>query len=70
MGLLESLYFPDIHARQEGIEEAHKQTFEWIFDRPGKEVRLWHPFIDWLENGHGTYGKSTSPCIVRQDLAC
>ncbi len=73
--LLESLYFPDIHARQEGIEEAHKQTFEWIFDKPGNEFRPWHPFIDWLENGHGTYwisgkagsGKSTLMSLICQD---
>ncbi len=73
--LLESLYFPDIHARQEGIEEAHKQTFEWIFDKPGNGIRPWHPFIDWLENGHGTYwisgkagsGKSTLMSLICQD---
>ena len=73
--LLESLYFPDIHARQEGIDEAHKQTFEWIFDKSGNEIRPWHPFIDWLENGRGTYwisgkagsGKSTLMNLICQD---
>ena len=73
--LLESLFFPDIHSRQEGIEQAHKQTFEWIFDKPGTEVRPWHHFIDWLEKGHGTYwisgkagaGKSTLMNFICQD---
>ena len=73
--LLESLYFPDIHARQEGIEEAHKQTFKWIFDKPGDKIRPWHSFIDWLKNGHSTYwisgkagsGKSTLMSLICQD---
>lgn len=71
--LLESLYFPDIHARQEGIDEAHKNTFEWIFNKSGNEVRLWHPFIDWLENGHGTYwisGKAGSGKSTLMNLLC
>ena len=73
--LLESLYFPDIYARHEAIEEAHKQSFGWIFEKPGNEVRSWHSFIDWLENGHGTYwisgkagsGKSTLMSLICQD---
>ena len=73
--ILESLYFPDIHARQEGIDEAHKQTFEWIFDRLGNEVRPWDHFVDWLEEGRGTYwisgkagsGKSTLMSFICHD---
>ena len=73
--ILESLYFPDIHARQEGIDEAHKQTFEWIFDKLGNEVRPWDHFIDWLEEGRGTYwisgkagsGKSTLMSFICHD---
>ncbi|CAD6575193.1 MAG: hypothetical protein ASARMPRED_007126 [Alectoria sarmentosa] len=73
--LLESLYFPDIHARQEGIVEAHKQTFEWIFDKPCSEVRPWYHFIEWLQTGRGTYwisgkagsGKSTLMNFICQD---
>lgn len=71
--LLESLYFPDIHARQEGIDEAHKNTFEWIFGKSGNEVRPWHPFVDWLENGHGTYwisGKAGSGKSTLMNLLC
>lgn len=71
--LLESLYFPDFDARQEGIDEAHKNTFEWIFDKSGDEVRPWHSFIDWLENGHGTYwisGKAGSGKSTLMNLLC
>lgn len=37
---LGSLYFPDIHARQEEIAEAHKQTFEWIFHKSDPQAHL------------------------------
>ena len=73
--LLKSLYFPDIHARQEGIEEAHEATFEWIFEKPSNQVQPWHDFVHWLENGYGTYwisgkagsGKSTLMNFICQD---
>ena len=73
--LLESLYFPDIRSRQEGIEQVHRQTFEWIFEKAGNQSRPWHHFVDWLEKGHGTYwisgkagaGKSTLMNFICQD---
>ena len=71
--LLESLHFPDIHAREEGIDEAHKQTFEWIFDEPGKEVTPWHHLVSWLEEGHGTYwisGKAGSGKSTLMNFIC
>ena len=72
---LGSLYFPDLHARQEEIAEAHKQTFEWIFHKSSPKAHLWHNFADWLESGHGTYwicgkagsGKSTLMSFMCQD---
>ena len=71
--LLESLYFPDIHAREEGIDEAHRQTFEWIFDEPGNEVTPWYNFVGWLEEGHGTYwisGKAGSGKSTLMNFMC
>lgn len=71
--LLESLYFPDMHAREEGIDEAHKHTFEWIFDKPGNEVRPWHNFVDWLQKGHGAYwisGKAGSGKSTLMNFVC
>ena len=73
--LLESLHFPEIHARQEGIEEAHKKTFSWIFEKPRDHGQPWHDFVHWLESGHGTYwisgkagcGKSTLMNLICQD---
>ena len=64
---LQNLYFPEIHARQEEIADAHKQTFHWIFEQVESGSGNWDNFIKWLESGCRTYwisgkagsGKST-----------
>lgn len=73
--LLDSLYFPEIHVRQEEIKEAHKETFHWIFDETGEALRPWTNFAEWLRAGQGTYfvlgkagsGKSTLMNTIHQD---
>ena len=73
--LLESLWFTDIFSREETIKGAHRETFEWIFDKSGKGVRPWDNFNSWLENGKLTYwisgkagsGKSTLMSFLCQD---
>ena len=62
-----------MRAREEGIDEAHKHTFEWIFDEPGNEVRPWHHFVDWLQEGPGTYwisGKAGSGKSTVMNFVC
>ena len=50
---LESLRFPDIFSRQERIDDAHRKTFEWIFqETKPSEARSkprWACFTAWLE---------------------
>ena len=73
--LLESLWFADILSREETIAEAHRETFEWIFDKSGKAIRPWDNFNTRLEAGGGTYwisgkagsGKSTLMGFICQD---
>ena len=73
--LLDSLHFPDIHCRQEQIADAHSETFQWIFDASPSAIRPWDNFVEWLENGEGTYwingklgsGKSTLMSYICQD---
>ena len=73
--LLNSLHFPDIHCRQEQIADAHYETFQWIFDASPSAIRPWDNFVEWLENGEGTYwingklgsGKSTLMSYICQD---
>ena len=71
---LESLHFPEIHARQEEIADAHKETFHWVFEQAGPRLRPWDSFVKWLESGSRTYwisgkagsGKSTLMSYVCQ----
>ena len=73
--VLKSLWYAEIHTREESIADAHKTTFEWIFDDSGKGVRPWHNFVQWLESGSGIYwiqgkagsGKSTLVSLLFQD---
>lgn len=72
--ILESLYFPEIHARQEEIVDAHKETFQWVFEQAESRLRPWDSFAEWLESGSRTYwisgkagsGKSTLMSYVCQ----
>ena len=73
--ILDSLWFNEVYSRQEKIKDAHKETFEWIFDKTGKAVRPWDNFVQWLEDGQNTYwingkagsGKSTLMSYLCQD---
>ena len=73
--LLETLWFDEILSREGTIAAAHRETFEWIFDKSGKAVRPWDNFNAWLENDEGTYwisgkagsGKSTLMSFLCQD---
>ena len=69
------MYFSEIKARQEEIAEAHKSTFQWIFDDAGQRGHRWSNFVQWLESGHGIYwisgkagsGKSTLMNYICED---
>ena len=73
--LLDSLWFDEIHSREENIVDAHRETFEWIFDKSDHAVGSWDSFIGWLESRQGTYwvngkagsGKSTLMNFLCQD---
>ena len=72
---LTSLHFPEINSRQEGVEEAHKETFQWIFNQSGKKTRPWSNFVEWLTTGSAKYwisgkagsGKSTLIKYIYKD---
>jgi len=65
--ILDSLRFPKMRDRYEGIESAHKNTFKWIFHEAGDWNKPWDDFAQWLKAGDGIYwvsgkagsGKST-----------
>ena len=72
---LESLKFPDLIHGQKRIVDAHKETYQWIFDASGQKLGKWSNFVKWLQYGHGTYwingkagsGKSTLMNFVWQN---
>ena len=72
---IHSLVFPEIHFRQENIADAHRDTFEWIFDESGQRLRPWSSFVDWLKcsdslywvNGKLGSGKSTLMNFIYSD---
>ncbi|KAJ4345406.1 uncharacterized protein N0V89_011536 [Didymosphaeria variabile] len=78
---LESFRFPEMNARRNTIEISHPDTFQWIFQEPGKtkgsddDVPKWSSFSTWLRDGTGTYwisgkagaGKSTLMKFLLED---
>ena len=72
---LESLKFPDLVHGQKRIVDAHKETYQWIFDSSGQLLGKWSNFVQWLQHGHGTYwingkagsGKSTLMNFIWQN---
>jgi polynucleotide 5'-kinase involved in rRNA processing len=65
--ILNSLYFDTMVDRHEEIQEAHQETFEWIYHSPMEDGDPWASFIEWLRTGDSIYwingkagsGKST-----------
>jgi len=66
----DSLFFPEIFARQDDIPKSHEGTCRWIFNSPqtvsgnnstggdltrNAESHLWSDFTEWLENDQDTY---------------
>ncbi|PQE13327.1 Vegetative incompatibility HET-E-1 protein [Rutstroemia sp. NJR-2017a BVV2] len=64
--ILQSLHFSSIRSRESSIKDAHRHTFEWVYNdhtNPGSETQ----FVNWLRHGDGLFwyngkagsGKST-----------
>ena len=74
---LNSLWYPEIHKRQETVREAHQRTFQWIYEPDGfdKSDRRWDSIVQWFKHGKGIYwisgkagsGKSTLMNYICQD---
>ena len=74
---LKSLWFPEIHRRQETVSEAYQKTFQWVYkpDAVGRSAHHWDSIVQWFERGDGIYwisgkagsGKSTLMNYICQD---
>ncbi|KAH8803380.1 hypothetical protein F5884DRAFT_903935 [Xylogone sp. PMI_703] len=61
--VLADFRFPTITAREEQIEEAYKNTYDWIFESDSEGVQSWDSVVAWLKSGSGVYwvkGKAAS----------
>ncbi len=70
---LASLWFTEINSREERIADAHRETFEWIFDESSQDVRPWDSFIQWLESDQNVYwinGKAGSGKSTLMSFLC
>jgi hypothetical protein len=73
--ILQTLSFPMMTERRDGVAEAHKKTFQWIFEDPPSEEPTWSTFPKWLASGSGIYwingkagsGKSTLMRFIELD---
>jgi len=75
--ILRSLRFESMNIRLSAIAEAHKKTFNWIFDAhsDADDPRSQIKFRDWLKHGDGVYwvsgkagsGKSTLMRYLHDD---
>ena len=71
--VLDSLHFSEMNMRQDEIKDAHKQTFQWIFNQ--SDEGSWYNFHDWLSKKGGFYwicgkagsGKSTLMRFIDND---
>lgn len=77
---LQQLQYDDMHSRQETLEDAHKETFRWIFDNPDTDRPGnggWANFREWLNSSEQLYwitgkpgaGKSTLMKFIWDSLA-
>lgn len=69
--LLESLFFPDIVAREQQISDAFEGTCRWIFDSSDDQEiqsRPWSNFRKWLETENGVYWISGKPASGKSTL--
>lgn len=73
--LKDSLLFPAMNHRKEQIQDAHSDTFHWIFDDCPTAEDQWDCFGCWLRNDKGLYwingkagsGKSTIMNYISHD---
>ncbi|KAL8894958.1 MAG: hypothetical protein Q9192_003936 [Flavoplaca navasiana] len=66
-----SLFFPDIEAREDEIDEAVEGTCKWVFDPPTSaesNSKKWHNFREWLETGQNVYWINGKPGAGKSTL--
>lgn len=59
--VLKSLHFPLIDDRSKRVSDAHKATFEWVFDQNLAEDQHWSSLPQWLASSSSLYWITGKP---------
>ncbi|KAF2647570.1 hypothetical protein K491DRAFT_643854, partial [Lophiostoma macrostomum CBS 122681] len=68
LDILESLRFPEMTHRHDGIAKAHAETFKWIFEDPTKYYKPWDSFSQWLSQRSELYWIQGKPAAGKSTL--
>jgi hypothetical protein len=66
--IVSSLWFPTMQDREDGIPEAHKATYRWIYRDPEQSYQQWHNFSQFLRTGSGVYWITGKPGAGKSTL--
>ncbi|RYC58810.1 hypothetical protein CHU98_g7397 [Xylaria longipes] len=66
--ILNSLWYPSIHSREETISETYANTFQWIFEDPETAGKPWDSFVDFLKGDTSTYWITGKPGCGKSTL--
>ncbi|KAF4985588.1 hypothetical protein FDECE_16457 [Fusarium decemcellulare] len=66
--IVSSLWFPTMQDREDGISEAHKATYRWIYQDPKESFQQWHNFSRFLQSGSGVYWITGKPGAGKSTL--
>jgi hypothetical protein len=66
--LLANLSYSTMADRFDGVEPAHRKTYEWIFRSPDSRQARWADFPRWLAEGAGIYWITGKPASGKSTL--
>jgi hypothetical protein len=66
--IVSSLWFPTMQDREDGISEAHKTTYRWIYRDPEQSYQQWDNFSQFLRTGSGAYWITGKPGAGKSTL--
>ncbi|KAL8365092.1 hypothetical protein RB595_004084 [Gaeumannomyces hyphopodioides] len=66
--VLQSLSFPEMNGRKNGIDPEHSSTLQWILDEEERPVTSWDSFPGWLCSDSKVYWISGKPGAGKSTL--
>lgn len=66
--VVSSLWFPTMRDREDKISEAHKETYNWIYQDPEMSYQSWDSFGRFLRSSSGLYWITGKPGAGKSTL--